>query len=642
MKPTLLKTFFALLCIGFSFKSIAQPVGFITSNFSNDTVCAGNSALLVGNGINGLVDIWQISFNNGANWSPISGTEGDTQYPVFQIPNNTCYRFIHNLNADTSAPYCITVDDSSNAGTITGGGPQCGVANGTLTVNAYNGVPTGWYSSTASPTGPFTSLSNTGTTQSFSVVTTTYFAYITQNGVCPADTTVNTISITPYTNAGAITVNPTGGVCAPTNTSTLTVTGVVGTASATQGWQSAAAATGPWSSLSTTTNTYTATNLTSTTYYHYIAQSGICPADTSLPVAVTVHQPPVGGTLSGGMLHCGPPPASGTFTLTGYSGTIGQWQFSTNGGASWSNSSCIGTTTCGYSLSSPHTLYRVEVDNGSCPSTYSAIDSVNISANSVAGTLVHSEDTLCAYSFPGGTMSVTGYTGNSFQWEVSTNGGLTWNPKSGSGPNSGYVNLAPGTYMYHCIVQNNQCAPAVTNAVTVVVNTSPVVTILTNDTILDPGETITVVAIGTGTPSWTPANSVSSPTSFTTDVTPYFATDYVITVSDGSDCIDTDTLHVYMGLAPFSGFIANTLTPNGDSKNDAFFVENIEAYLTNRLEIFNEYGQPIYSASPYKNDWKGTYNGSRVPDGTYYYVLTIMDLNKEKKFKGFITILGGK
>ena len=41
--------------------------------------------------------------------------------------------------------------------------------------------------------------------------------------------------------------------------------------------------------------------------------------------------------------------------------------------------------------------------------------------------------------------------------------------------------------------------------------------------------------------------------------------------------------------------------------------------------IFNRWGDQVYEASPYLNDWDGTSNkpafGEVLPVGTYYYVL---------------------
>jgi len=35
----------------------------------------------------------------------------------------------------------------------------------------------------------------------------------------------------------------------------------------------------------------------------------------------------------------------------------------------------------------------------------------------------------------------------------------------------------------------------------------------------------------------------------------------------------------------------------------------------------------VYQATDYQNNWDGTYEGKQLPDGTYYYVITIHRLN---------------
>lgn len=608
-------------------------VGFITCP-NNDTVCIGTTGLMTLNGAISPIVRWEISNDGGTTWPITITTNTTTAHSYFSIPNSACYRVVHDGGNAVSQAYCITTIDSSDAGTITGGGEQCGVAIGTMVVTPVNGTPVGWFQSTG---GAYTSLGNTSNSQSFNVTSTTYYAYVVTTGFCPADTAKDTISIVPYSNAGTASANASS-VCVTSNSVTVSVPNGSTTGSIT-GWESATSLSGPWTALGNTTTSYSTTNLATPTYYHLIVQSGICPPDTCDPVFVNVDAAPVGGTLSGGVYHCGPPPATGTLNLNGHNGTIVQWQFSSDGGANWSNSPCTGTS-CSYSVSS-NTLYHVEVDNGSCPSVYSTYDTVSISALSLAGILSQTEDTICSYS-TGGVLSLTGYTATNFNWEVSNNG-TSWLPLSAfTGPNAGYANLPPGTLYFHCIVANNLCAPVTSNSVTVVINPSPSVNILTSDTTIDQGSTISVFATGTGTPSWSPSQDVSNPNSFNTNITAYLPESYVLSVVDASGCKNTDTFHVFMAIKPFSGFIANSLTPNGDGINDEFFVENIEAYKTSSVKIFNEYGQLIYSASPYANDWKGTYNNARVADGTYYYVLTLKDVDKEKEFKGYISILGGK
>ncbi len=208
--------------------SFAQ-IGTITSS-SNDTLCAGSSGSMQMNGAVGAIVRWELSTDGGTTWLPI--TNSSTTQTFFMIPNSTCYRVIHNGGSATSSVYCIVVDQPSDAGSITGGGEQCGIANGTMTVAGSNGTALGWFISTG---GPFSSLSNTTLSQAFNVTQTTVYAFLTQNGYCPADTATSTVSIVPYSNAG-LAASTAATVCATANTGTISVnsSSIVGT---NLGWQ---------------------------------------------------------------------------------------------------------------------------------------------------------------------------------------------------------------------------------------------------------------------------------------------------------------------------------------------------------------------------------------------------------------------
>ena len=84
--------------------------------------------------------------------------------------------------------------------------------------------------------------------------------------------------------------------------------------------------------------------------------------------------------------------------------------------------------------------------------------------------------------------------------------------------------------------------------------------------------------------------------------------------------------------------ITNLVTPNEDGKNDLLIVTcaTSDLYPNNELTIFNEWGDEVFRASPYKNDWGGTYNDKPLPDGTYFYIFTTG--GSEEVQKGFITL----
>ncbi len=75
--------------------------------------------------------------------------------------------------------------------------------------------------------------------------------------------------------------------------------------------------------------------------------------------------------------------------------------------------------------------------------------------------------------------------------------------------------------------------------------------------------------------------------------------------------------------------IYNVITPNDDGDNDRWIIDGIDHFPDNSVTIFNRWGDKIYDYDRYDNEtvvWKGTdRQGHLVPDGTYYYILTIKD-----------------
>jgi gliding motility-associated-like protein len=147
-------------------------------------------------------------------------------------------------------------------------------------------------------------------------------------------------------------------------------------------------------------------------------------------------------------------------------------------------------------------------------------------------------------------------------------------------------------------------------------------------------------SLGANTYSWTFGNSSTSTS--TNPSTSYTAsgTYTVILASSNGLCTDYDTLVIKVtgGL----GDIPEIFTPNGDGKNDPFYIPGLDSYPKNKLQIFNRWGNIVYEASPYKNDWDGKPNKSsigtdKLPVGTYFYILDLGD-EKEEIRKGFVQL----
>jgi gliding motility-associated-like protein len=79
-----------------------------------------------------------------------------------------------------------------------------------------------------------------------------------------------------------------------------------------------------------------------------------------------------------------------------------------------------------------------------------------------------------------------------------------------------------------------------------------------------------------------------------------------------------------------SNLFTNGLTPNGDGLNDVLVfrvvsVEDCEInYAKSEIIIYNRWGDIVFEASPYNNDWGGEgRSGDALPPGVYYFVLRI-------------------
>jgi gliding motility-associated-like protein len=99
---------------------------------------------------------------------------------------------------------------------------------------------------------------------------------------------------------------------------------------------------------------------------------------------------------------------------------------------------------------------------------------------------------------------------------------------------------------------------------------------------------------------------------------------YSVTVADEQGCTVTDSINL---KEPEAIKLPNGFTPNGDGFNDFYVIKGIQGYPGNKVNIFNRWGNLVFSTQDYQNNWGGVSNdGNLLPDGTYFIVV---DLNKE-------------
>src|ERR1035437_7738307 len=499
----------------------------ITTPPANVTVCAPSGTSFDVTATNALTYQWQVSTDGGVTWNNVvnGGVYGGATTATLNISNTT------GLNGNQYR--CVV-----------GGGPSCVPAISVAAILTVNAAPviTTQPANTAICVPPAGS-GTVGT--SFNVTATNATSYQWQvstdggvtwnnivNGGVYGGATTSTLTISdgtglngyqyrcivdgqtlcsPATSAAAtLTVNnapvittPPANVtiCAPSGASFT----VVAANGLTYQWQVSTDAGVTWNNVvnggvysGATTATLNISNATGFNAYQYrviVGGAALCAPETSVAAILTVNTAPAITSQPADATICVPPAGSGTvgtsFSVTATNAISYQWQVSTDGGATWNNVVNGGV----YSGATSSTLiitdgtgfngyqYRCIVDGAApCASTTSdpAILTVN---NAPVITTPPADVTVCAPS--GASFTVAATNGLTYQWQLSTDGGVTWNNIVNGGVYSGAttsdLNISNSTGLnanqYRCVVGGNaSCAPAISVAAILTVNTASAIT----------------------------------------------------------------------------------------------------------------------------------------------------------------------
>ncbi len=189
------------------------------------------------------------------------------------------------------------------------------------------------------------------------------------------------------------------------------------------------------------------------------------------------------------------------------------------------------------------------------------------------------------------------------------------------------------TTTYTLTASNGTCSN--TTQVIVTVLASPTITVTSPVTVKE-GSEVTINASGAVKYFWMPDSvTIFNPNTPNPEVFPNVTTTYTVTGIGADGCPGFN--FVVVKVTPDKDLtFYNTFTPNGDGINDYWFIGNLDLYPNNTLTIFNRYGQQVFFAAPYYNEWDGTVSGSKLPDATYYYLL---DTGTGTQYKGAVTII---
>lgn len=143
-----------------------------------------------------------------------------------------------------------------------------------------------------------------------------------------------------------------------------------------------------------------------------------------------------------------------------------------------------------------------------------------------------------------------------------------------------------------------------------------------------------------GTFTYTPDSDVVGTDMFT----------YTICSEECPEECSTATVTITVAVPPCDN-VFNVITPNGDGDNDIFFVPCLEgsgpgevggAFPTNSLKIFNRWGDVVYEAAPYGNDWGGFNSDEQdLPNSTYFYMIELREGGgdgEDNLIVGYVTV----
>ncbi|WP_304199864.1 T9SS sorting signal type C domain-containing protein [Flavobacterium alvei] len=197
-------------------------------------------------------------------------------------------------------------------------------------------------------------------------------------------------------------------------------------------------------------------------------------------LSFTVNPASVGGTVSGGSTPICQGSSTGTLTLSGYTGTIVNWEKQLNGGGwNWAGGSATTFSEIPYAAGTWE--YRAVVQSGSCTSAYSSIQTIVVSPTPVGGGVYSGNTPICLNSSTGNMTLGGGYVGNVVRWEKRLLPSVTWTTIANTTTVYSENPSVAGTWEYRAVVGSGSCTEVYSSAFSVTVNPELTITLINSN-----------------------------------------------------------------------------------------------------------------------------------------------------------------
>lgn len=160
-----------------------------------------------------------------------------------------------------------------------------------------------------------------------------------------------------------------------------------------------------------------------------------------------------------------------------------------------------------------------------------------------------------------------------------------------------------------------------------------------NDTLIATGQPLQLHGSGGNLYKWAPATGLDN-----SDIADPIATlqqdaTYILTAYTNVGCPSTDTIHIKVYKGP-AIYVPSGFTPNNDGHNDRFRCLAVGMTTIYFFNVYNRFGQLMYSSQDVRQGWDGTFNGKPQPIGTYVWMVKGLDYQgKEHLEKGTVVLI---
>lgn len=490
----------------------------ITSQPSNQTVCAGSNASYSVTSAAATGFQWQVSTDGGITWTNISGATSSTLTltAVTAGMNGNQYRCVASTVCGSTNSFAalLTVNTAAAITSQPSDANICTGQSAQLCVTATGAAPLTYQWQTAlNCAGPWTNIAGATTNcYTASPASTSVYRCVVNSAVCAGSVTSNCATVTVVSSV-TITTQPVNQTTCEGSAAAFTAAGS-GTGLTYQ-WQLSTDGGTTYTNIAGATNasyTTAATTLSMNGYrYRCVISNGVCatPGITNGAV-LTVNQLAAITTQPAAVTICSGGNTTLCVTAVG-TGLAYQWEFSANcttgtwqtitntAPYSGATTPCLTITGATASLS-----YRCRVTSSACGNiaTSNCVSVTVITPPVITGQPANAE--IC--NGGNATFTVTGTSTQTinYQWQVSTDGGTSWTNISGATGNSHTVSNAifvMNGNRYRCLLSNATCTlPVVSGSALLTVRALPTIGLSASPfTSLTPGHTTTVTATpGTG------------------------------------------------------------------------------------------------------------------------------------------------